>query len=37
MRAVKKFQEFCSSELQTYIVFNGITVGVRPKGMPGKM
>ena len=32
-----KFQDFCSSELKTYGVFNGVVVGFEPKGIPGRM
>ena len=27
----RKFQDFCSSELETYEVFNGVVVGFGPK------
>ena len=36
-KSTRKFQDFCSSELKTSGVFNGVVVGFEPKGMPGKM
>ena len=34
---IGNFNDFCSTELKTYVLFNGVVVGFRAKGLSGKM